>query len=49
MKKIIIGMFAFATICMVSCKKENVTPASELSKKSIMSGGGDKRPSATYD
>lgn len=49
MKKIIIGMFAFATICMVSCKKENVAPANAVSKKTIMSGGGDKRPSGTYD
>lgn len=49
MKKIIIGMFAFATICTVSCKKENVTPANELSKKIMKSGGGDKRPSGTYD
>lgn len=49
MKKFIIAVFAFATICTVSCKKENVNPTSELAKKAVMSGGGDKRPSATYD
>lgn len=49
MKKFMIVVFAFATICTVSCKKENVTPSNELVKKSVMSGGGDKRPSGTYD
>ncbi len=43
-------LFAFATICTVSCKKESVDPVSPISKNIYMkSGGGDKRPSGTYD
>jgi len=50
MKKFMIAMFVFATFCTVSCKKENVNPTNDLTKKIIMkSGGGDKRPSGTYD
>ena len=50
MRKFIIVIFAFATVCTVSCKKENVEPTNDLIKKTmIRSGGGDKRPSGTYD
>jgi len=49
MKKLIIAVFAFATFCTVSCTKENVTPSSKSAEKIMMSGGGDKRPSGTYD
>ena len=50
MKKLLIAVFAMATICTVSCKKEDINPSNNLVKKTIMrSGGGDKRPSGTYD
>lgn len=50
MKKLTLVMFAFATICTVSCKKESVDPTGQSIKKlEVRSGGGDKRPSGTYD
>ena len=49
MKKCIIALFAFATVCTVSCKKESVDPTKQPIKKVYMSGGGDKRPSGIYD
>ncbi len=50
MKKLILVMFAFATICTVSCKKESVNPTEQSIKKlEVKSGGGDKIPHGTYD
>jgi hypothetical protein len=50
MKKLTLALFALATLCTVSCKKENVNPDGQIIKKMYMrSGGGDKRPSGTYD
>lgn len=50
MKKCMLALFAFATICTVSCKKESINPTSKTIEKEYMrSGGGDKRPSGTID
>ncbi|MEX8546430.1 MAG: hypothetical protein V5804_02410 [Mucilaginibacter sp.] len=50
MKKLALLVVAVATLCTVSCKKENVNPETHLVKKEFMkSGGGDKRPSGTMD
>jgi hypothetical protein len=50
MKRFILALFAITTICTVSCKKESVNPTDQSIKKEYMkSGGGDKRPSGTYD
>lgn len=49
MRKLTLVLFAFATICTVSCKKESVSPEGQTIKKVYMSGGGDKKPSGTYD
>lgn len=49
MKRLTILLFALATLCTASCKKENVTPDGQVIKKVYMSGGGDKKPSGTYD
>ncbi|MGI4021823.1 MAG: hypothetical protein ACRYFA_09985 [Janthinobacterium lividum] len=42
-------LFAFTTICTVSCKKESINPTSKTIEKEYMSGGGDKKPSGTID
>ncbi|MVN20326.1 hypothetical protein [Mucilaginibacter arboris] len=50
MKRFMLALFAFATICTVSCKKESVDPENPTIKKAYMSsGGGDKRPSSHCD
>lgn len=50
MKRFIITILAVATVCTMSCTKENVNPESKTIKKTVMrSGGGDKIPSGTYD
>lgn len=49
MKKLIIAAFAFASVCIVSCKKENVSPGKNSINQVYMSGGGDKRPSSHCD
>ena len=50
MKKLALLVVAVATLCTVSCKKENVSPEAQIIKKDYMkSGGGDKRPCGTYD
>lgn len=49
MKKLTLALVAIATLCVTSCKKENVNPDGQAIKKVYMSGGGDKRPSGTYD
>lgn len=49
-KKLVLAMFASAIICAVSCKKESINPTTPTIKNQYMkSGGGDKRPSGTYD
>jgi hypothetical protein len=50
MKRFILVLCAVATICTVSCKKESVNPTDQSIKKEYMkSGGGDKRPTGSYD
>jgi hypothetical protein len=51
MKKFTIAVFAFASICIVSCKKESINPKKDsINKVEMMnSGGGDKRPSSHFD
>lgn len=50
MKKFIIAVIAFASVCVTSCKKETVNPEGKtLNNIYMKSGGGDKRPSGTYD
>ena len=50
MKKLALLVVAVATLCTVSCKKENVNPEAQTIKKEYMrSGGGDKKPCGTYD
>lgn len=50
MRKLILLVVAAATLCTVSCKKENVNPDVQNLKKEFMkSGGGDKKPSGNID
>jgi len=49
MKKFIIAAAAFVSVCIVSCKKETVSPEKDTINNVYMSGGGDKRPSSHCD